>query len=189
MHTRDEPPAAVVRCRDRPDQPSPPAVRLRAYPPGDGDGSVRLAHPVDLRRTVFPLVRGSGDPTTRVNRATVWRAGSDDRWPGHDPCDPARHSFRDRGRGVGTGGRPGTRRCAGPRRRARPPVGVPRGGARGRDRSMARPPRRAPHCGTDPFPVLVAAVLEQKVTGIEARRAWRTIVRRTAEPAPGVFKR
>ena len=36
-----------------------------------------------------------------------------------------------------------------------------------------------------PFPVLIAAILEQKVTGIEARRAWRQIVRRTSEPAPG----
>ena len=37
----------------------------------------------------------------------------------------------------------------------------------------------------DPFPVLIAAILEQKVTGIEARRAWRGVVRRTADPAPG----
>ncbi len=37
----------------------------------------------------------------------------------------------------------------------------------------------------EPFPVLIAAILEQKVTGIEARRAWRQIVRRTSDPAPG----
>jgi 3-methyladenine DNA glycosylase/8-oxoguanine DNA glycosylase len=34
-------------------------------------------------------------------------------------------------------------------------------------------------------PVLVAAILEQKVTGIEARRAWRRLTRATSEPAPG----
>ena len=38
---------------------------------------------------------------------------------------------------------------------------------------------------TDPFPVLVAAITEQKVTGMEARRAWRAVVRGTAAPAPG----
>jgi 3-methyladenine DNA glycosylase/8-oxoguanine DNA glycosylase len=38
---------------------------------------------------------------------------------------------------------------------------------------------------TDPFPVLVAAILEQKVTGIEARRAWRAITLLTGDPAPG----
>ncbi|HLS72802.1 MAG TPA: hypothetical protein VK046_03460 [Actinomycetaceae bacterium] len=32
---------------------------------------------------------------------------------------------------------------------------------------------------------LVPAVLEQKVTGIEAHRGWRAIVRRHGEPAPG----
>jgi len=33
--------------------------------------------------------------------------------------------------------------------------------------------------------VLVPAILEQKVTGAEARRAWRGLVRRLGEPAPG----
>src|SRR5207237_9951197 len=37
----------------------------------------------------------------------------------------------------------------------------------------------------DPFPVIVAAVLEQKVTGTEARTAWRQVVRMTADEAPG----
>ena len=33
--------------------------------------------------------------------------------------------------------------------------------------------------------VLLAAVLEQKVTGIEAHRSWRELCRRFGEPAPG----
>ena len=37
-------------------------------------GRIRLNHPVDLRRTLFPLIRGKGDPTTRVDGPTVWRA-------------------------------------------------------------------------------------------------------------------
>jgi 3-methyladenine DNA glycosylase/8-oxoguanine DNA glycosylase len=35
------------------------------------------------------------------------------------------------------------------------------------------------------FEALVPAVLEQKVTGIEARRAWRWLMSRYGEPAPG----
>src|SRR5215510_13375584 len=35
---------------------------------------IELGHPVDLRRTLFPLIRGGGDPTTRADGTTVWRA-------------------------------------------------------------------------------------------------------------------
>jgi 3-methyladenine DNA glycosylase/8-oxoguanine DNA glycosylase len=35
------------------------------------------------------------------------------------------------------------------------------------------------------FEALLAAVLEQKVTSIEARRAWRSLVTKYGEPAPG----
>ncbi len=35
------------------------------------------------------------------------------------------------------------------------------------------------------LPFLIPAVLAQKVTGIEAKRAWRELVRRHGEPAPG----
>jgi 3-methyladenine DNA glycosylase/8-oxoguanine DNA glycosylase len=35
------------------------------------------------------------------------------------------------------------------------------------------------------FEALVPTVLEQKVTGVEARRAWRYLVRRVGSPAPG----
>jgi 3-methyladenine DNA glycosylase/8-oxoguanine DNA glycosylase len=36
-----------------------------------------------------------------------------------------------------------------------------------------------------PFDACMAAVIEQKVTGVEARRAWQSLVRRFGEPAPG----
>jgi 3-methyladenine DNA glycosylase/8-oxoguanine DNA glycosylase len=35
------------------------------------------------------------------------------------------------------------------------------------------------------YDVVVPVVLEQRVTGVEARRAWRNLVRRHGEPAPG----
>lgn len=36
-----------------------------------------------------------------------------------------------------------------------------------------------------PFDACVAAVIEQKVTGLEARNAWQLLVRQFGEPAPG----
>ncbi|MCZ3385953.1 MAG: hypothetical protein LH630_03070 [Actinomycetia bacterium] len=36
-----------------------------------------------------------------------------------------------------------------------------------------------------PFDACVAAVIEQKVTGLEARRSWQSLVRQFGEPAPG----
>lgn len=38
---------------------------------------------------------------------------------------------------------------------------------------------------TPVLPILIAAILEQKVTGAEARDAWRSLVLGTSEPAPG----
>lgn len=49
--------------------------------------------------------------------------------------------------------------------------------------------RRLPHLRLSRFPLvfelLVPAILEQRVTGKEARRSWRHLVRRYGEPAPG----
>lgn len=49
--------------------------------------------------------------------------------------------------------------------------------------------RRLPHLRLSRYPLvfelLVPAVLEQRVTGKEARRSWRHLLRRYGEPAPG----
>src|SRR5439155_27187136 len=45
-------------------------------------------------------------------------------------------------------------------------------------------PLRLPRLGLV-FELVVPSVLEQRVTGAEARRSWRTLVRRYGEPAPG----
>jgi endonuclease III len=146
-------------------------------------GRIRLNHPVDLRRTVFPLIRGAGDPTTKVDGPTVWRAIRTEEGPA-----TLRLTQIDR-RGIDADAwGPGAERAievAAPGLAGaldEPDAFVPH------DELMAgiwRDHRSVVLTRTDPFPVLVAAILEQKVQGLEARRAWRAVVTATADPAPG----
>ena len=146
--------------------------------------TIRLEHPVDLRRTVFPMVRGTGDPTTRVDGRTVWRALRTRTGPATlrvtqvatsvieaDAWGPgAEHALAVAAPGL-VGALDHPEDFMGPKH----PV-VAEAWRNHRNVLLTR---------ADPFPVLIAAILEQKVTGIEARRAWREVVRRTADPAPG----
>ena len=121
---------------------------------------LRLAHPVDLRRTVFPLVRGSSDPTTRVNGATVWRAVRTIDGPA-----TIRVTQRDRSEIAVEAWGPGADRA-----RAEVPglVGAldhPSAFPAAAHAAVAeawRAHRDVLLTRTDPFPVLVAAVLEQR---------------------------
>jgi endonuclease III len=146
-------------------------------------GRIRLNHPVDVRRTLFPLIRGNGDPTTKVDGPTVWRAVRTEEGPA-----TLRLTQIDRGRVEADAWGPGAERAM--------EVAAP-GLAGALDEPDAFVPHDALMAGiwrdhrsvvltrTDPFPVLVAAILEQKVQGLEARRAWREVVTATADPAPG----
>jgi 3-methyladenine DNA glycosylase/8-oxoguanine DNA glycosylase len=144
---------------------------------------IRLGHPVDLRRTLFPLIRGSGDPTTRVVGRTVWRAVRTADGPATVRLMQAsRHEIEAEAWG------PGADRAIGE---------VAPGLVGALDDPNAFVPRDELLDGiwrdhrdvlltrTDPFPVLIAAILEQKVAGREARAAWREIVFATSDPAPG----
>jgi 3-methyladenine DNA glycosylase/8-oxoguanine DNA glycosylase len=146
-------------------------------------GRIRLSHPVDLRRTLFPLIRGKGDPTTRVDGPTVWRAIRTEDGPA-----TLRLTQIDRRRIDADAWGQGAERA----------IVIAAPGLAG---ALDDPDAFAPHDAlmagiwrdhrsvvltrTDPFPVLVAAILEQKVQGLEARRAWREVVTATADPAPG----
>lgn len=146
-------------------------------------GRIGLNHPVDLRRTLFPLIRGTGDPTTRVDGPTVWRAVRTEDGPA-----TLRLTQIDRARVEVDAWGPGAERAM--------EVAAP-----GLAGALDEPDAFVPHdelmtgiwrdhrsvvlTRTDPFPVLVAAILEQKVQGLEARRAWREVVTATADPAPG----
>ena len=141
--------------------------------------------PVDLARTLFPLRRGTGDPTTRIGGAEAWRTL---RTP-EGAATLHLHAFGGCIDAEAWG--PGTTWAL---EHAPALVGADDTGEgfvphddliadlwhRHRDVRLTRTGAVVP--------TLVAAILEQKVTGVEARGAWRGLVRATSEPAPGPRK-
>jgi 3-methyladenine DNA glycosylase/8-oxoguanine DNA glycosylase len=146
-------------------------------------GRIVLDHPVDLRRTLFPLIRGAGDPTTRVDGPTVWRAVRTDDGPttlrltqiGRDEIEA--EAFGPGAERALEHAVPGLVGALDD-----PDTFVPRDEL---IEGIWRDHRSVLLTWTDPFPVLIAAILEQKVAGVEARAAWRAIVAATSDPAPG----
>ena len=144
----------------------------------------RPPHPVDVRRTLSPLSRGRADPTHLVEPGGVlWRTTRTE-------DGPATYRLQQRGAheiachawGPGAvrvmagladllGGRD---RCEG-FEPTHPLLAA----------THARHPGlRIPRTGRV-FEALVPAVLEQKVTGKQARASFALLVRRYGEPAPG----
>ncbi|MFN2495238.1 MAG: DNA-3-methyladenine glycosylase [Pseudonocardiaceae bacterium] len=141
-------------------------------------------YPLDVRALLAPLRRGRGDPTMRVDAdGTVWRAATTPEGPGTLALR------RDQSGAVhATGWGPGASRAL---------EGLPAllGAADDDSGFVAHHPliaqvrRRMPGLRLGAtrrvWDVLMPAVLEQKVTGVEARRSWRELCRRFGEPAPG----
>jgi 3-methyladenine DNA glycosylase/8-oxoguanine DNA glycosylase len=139
--------------------------------------------PVDVARTLAPLRRGAGDPTYAVDPAgAVWRTARTPDGPGTLRLVVAAGQVEAAAWGSGAtwlldrlpellgGGDDPTGFT--------PPVGPVR------DTARRHPGLRVARTGLV-FEALVPAVLEQKVTGKEARRSWRELLRRFGEPAPG----
>jgi 3-methyladenine DNA glycosylase/8-oxoguanine DNA glycosylase len=146
---------------------------------------IELAHRADLQRTLALVGHGRSDPTIRYAADGIWRAT-------RTPDGPATIHLA-----VEADGCTATAQTWGP------------GGDWLLDRApamcgaldsldgfepalhpaVARLARRMPGmrlCRTERvFDALVPAILEQKVTGREARRAWAGLVRGFGEPAPG----
>ena len=137
---------------------------------------------VDLASTFFPLRRGHGDPTTRIDAGEVWRAT-------RTPDGPATlHVERRDGRlmleawGAGAAwvldGALGWLGLQDGAEGFEPPPGPVRNAwRRRRGLRIIRTGLLVEH--------LIPTILEQKVTGIEARRAYRRMTLALAEPAPG----
>ena len=144
---------------------------------------IELGGPLDLARTLFPVRRGTGDPTFRIDGSTA-------AWATRTPQGGATLSVRqlaaDRVEASADG--PGASFAVA---RAGGVVGAldDPDSFEPRDDVLARLARV--HRGVrltrtlDVFPALVAAICEQKVTGARARRAWRSLVFATSERAPG----
>ncbi|MFE4669327.1 DNA-3-methyladenine glycosylase family protein [Streptomyces sp. NPDC056716] len=150
------------------------AGRVRTWVPGG---------PVDLGLVLGPLRRGPGDPTFRaLPDGSVWRAC---RTPGG--AGTLRVSLRDgvvRGEAWGPGGEWLLERLPELMGAADDPSAF---APRHRVVAMARhrrPGLRLTRTGLV-MESLIPSILEQKVTTVEAYRAWRLLVRRFGEPAPG----
>ncbi len=139
---------------------------------------------VDLRATLQPLRRGTGDPAHRFDAAgRFWRACLTADGPGTIAVAASGPSVSAQAWGPGA---------------AALLDGLPALVGEGDDWSgldvssvpvlhetrRRRPGLRLPRTGLV-LDALVPAVLEQKVTGDEARRAWRLLLHRFGSPAPG----
>ncbi len=140
------------------------------------------AGPLDLRLTMAPLSRGPGDPTCRVGDGGVWWATRTAAGPATLHATAANGEVRAAAWGRGAdllldrlpvllGG------CDRPDEFLPPPGPVSR---------LHRRHRGLRFCSTGaPFEALLPVIVEQKVTGKEARRSYLRLVTRHGEPAPG----
>jgi 3-methyladenine DNA glycosylase/8-oxoguanine DNA glycosylase len=138
--------------------------------------------PVDLAGTLFPLRRGTGDPTTLIDGDVVWRSARTADGPvtirlAQVAPDLVEAESWGPGAQAGLAAAPGLAGAldddAGFDPAAHPVVA-----------EIARNTRVRLTRTPDVMPVLLAAICEQQVTGLEARRAWRGLVRATSEAAP-----
>ena len=146
--------------------------------------SWRPPYAVDLAATLGSLRRGSGDPAFRCDPGgACWLTGRTPRGAGTLRLVPASGGGVD-AQAWGPGAEwmiDGVPDLLGasddldgfvPRHRLV------------REARRRHPGVRVPRCGRV-LDVLVPAVLEQKVTGVEARRSWRELLGRFGAPAPG----
>ena len=181
-----------------PDRAAPDSAR----PDGAGPDSsawpqrreLRLQGPFDLSRSLGPLCHGRRDPSARIEGRTLWRAT-------RTPAGPATQAVV-----VGAGGTSVTSWAWGPGAESvldalprligedpRPFTSLACADPVGRRppgwetvAAMARrwPGLRIPRTGAV-VEACIPVVLEQKVTGLEARRSYRDLVLALGEIAPG----
>lgn len=143
----------------------------------------RPQHPLSLRRTLGPLIRGAGDPTHRWDDRGFWRTAT-------TAAGSATLHLVERGGEIhATAWGPGGEIVI---------AGVPQLCGRDDDWSTLDVSRSGflaevlrVNAGlrllrtNAVFEAMVPAILEQKVTGLEARRAWRQLVTKYGSTAPG----
>lgn len=156
-----------------------------AAPAPDGERRIEHGMRLDLRRTLAVHLRGRGDPQMRFEvSGTAWRAMRTPDGPVTLLVEAGAAVVRGRAWGPGSayaldrlGAYVGLEDD--------PAVLVPRHPA------VAAAVRRAPGLRIGRtgavHEALVPAILEQKITGDEARRVWRAMIARYGEPAPGDF--
>ncbi|RPE34458.1 DNA-3-methyladenine glycosylase family protein [Kitasatospora cineracea] len=143
----------------------------------------RPGYPLDLGRTLFPLQRGSGDPAfRRTPDGALWRTSRTPDGPG--TLRILQRTGEIDATGWGPGGGWLLERLPALLGAEDDPAGLalPPGPLREAQRSC--PGLRLTRTGLV-MESLVPAILEQKVTTMEAYRAWRTLLHDHGTPAPG----
>jgi 3-methyladenine DNA glycosylase/8-oxoguanine DNA glycosylase len=139
-------------------------------------------HPVDLRVTLAPLSYGRPDGSIRLAADAAVRA-----W--HTPAGPATLALRQHGREFsaeawGPGAAWALEQAPALAGCHDDAAGFAPGHALVARAHHRRPGLRFTRTGTV-TEVLVPTILAQKVTGLEAARAWHAMIRAWGEPAPG----
>jgi 3-methyladenine DNA glycosylase/8-oxoguanine DNA glycosylase len=167
-------------------RPNPNPFPERQYPPEaaspDAVGAWRAPFVLDLRRTLGVHARGGGDPAYRAADNSIWRTSHTPDGPGSIRVRQDGEVIRAEAWGPGASWLLGTLPAAlgaDDDRAGFDPVHPVL-----RELSTRFPGVRVGRSGRV-FEALVPAVLEQKVVGVEARRAWRYLVLRFGAPAPG----
>lgn len=146
-------------------------------------GSWRPEWPLDVRRALAPHLRGTGDPTLRFAPDSAWRTTT-------TPDGPATVRIRSSAGEVaisawGPGAVWAGRAVPGWLGSADRPEGFDPGHHPLVERlHRSLPWLRLSRTGRV-WDALAPAVLEQKVTGLEAHRIWRELLRLAGGPAPG----
>jgi 3-methyladenine DNA glycosylase/8-oxoguanine DNA glycosylase len=142
----------------------------------------RAPEGLSLRTTLGPLRRGTGDPCLRLSAGEAWRATRTPEGPATTHLQLVSGTVRVRAWGPGADWAVehapvlvGTADDVGSFRTAHPLVA---------DLHRRHPGLRIPR-SLAVAEAAVPSVLEQKVQGSEARRAYRSLVWRYGEPAPG----
>jgi len=151
-------------------------------PEPDADGFVSTHEPIDLALTLAPIAHGRGDPTIRFGPDGIWRAT-------RTPAGPATLRLHVVPGGVAV-------EAWGPGAAAAVEGAADLVGANDDPSHLVPQHRligelvhrfrglRLPRTNR-PFEALLPAICEQKVTGIEARAAFRGIIATYGEAAPG----
>src|SRR5512144_2709770 len=139
--------------------------------------------PLDLRGTLAPLWRRAGDPAFRVTPdGAIWRALGTPDGPATVRLAEGDGAVVASAWGPGAGwALAGVPELLGARD---DPGGWRPGTLLLRDLARRHAGLRIPRTRAV-WEALVPAVLEQRVTGADARRSWRDLLRRYGEPAPG----